>query len=72
MKNIYIYKITNKKDGNIYIGIRRTNEDVDKERYKGENTVLRREFRKQGKKMFSTDILAKELTEDMAQWLLNE
>lgn len=72
MENIYIYKITNKKDNSIYIGIRRIEGDIYQDKYKGEDTILRKELRKQGKKTFSTEILAKDLTEDLAKTLILE
>lgn len=70
--NIYIYKITNLKDNSIYIGIRNIEGDIYKDKYKGECTILKRDLRKYGKKAFSTEILAKDLTEELAQMLILE
>ena len=72
MNNIYIYKITNLKTNDVYIGIREIDYDIKKDKYKGEDTILKRELKKYGKKSFSTDILAKELTMNMAELFLEK
>lgn len=72
MENIYIYKIINKNDNTVYIGIRKINGDIYKDKYKGESTVLRKDLRKYGKKNFTTEILAKDLTEEIAPIFLSE
>lgn len=72
MNNIYIYKITNLKTDDIYIGIREIEWEVSRDKYKGENTKLKKELNKYGKKAFIRDVLAKDLTMDMAKPLLLE
>lgn len=56
--NHYVYEITNSITKDKYIGIRECECDIDKDRYKGENTILLKEFKKYGKKNFSKRILA--------------
>ena len=72
MSNIYIYKITNLQTENVYIGIREIDGDIKTDRYKGENTTLKKDLKKYGKKAFSTEILAKELTIEMANIFIKE
>lgn len=72
MENIYIYKITNLKSNEVYVGIRRIYGDIYQDKYKGECTILKKDLRKFGKKSFSSEILAKDLTEELAQMLVLE
>lgn len=72
MSNIYIYKITNLQTENVYIGIREIEGDIKTDRYKGENTILKKDLKKYGKKAFSTKILAEELTLEVANMLIKE
>ena len=72
MKNIYIYKITNLKTNDIYIGIREIEGEVSRDKYKGEDTKLKKELNKYGKKAFITDVIAKDLSMEMAKTFLLE
>lgn len=72
MKNIYIYKITNKKTNKIYIGIRFCETDAQLDKYKGEDTELKKEFKQYGKKTFIKEVIATNLNENMANLFLEE
>lgn len=72
MSNIYIYKIVNLETENVYIGIREIEGDIKTDRYKGENTILKKDLKKYGKKAFSTKILAEELTPEVANMFIKE
>lgn len=67
--NHYLYEITNSITQEKYIGKRSCECDIDKDKYKGEDTALSREFRKYGKKQFKKRVLAiipdEEVTEDL-------
>lgn len=56
--NKYIYEITNKITNSKYIGLRSCACDINKDKFKGENTILDKEFKKYGKKQFDKRILA--------------
>ena len=72
MSNIYIYKIVNLETENVYIGIREIEGDIKTDRYKGENTILKKDLKRYGKKAFSTEILAKDLTLEVANLFIKE
>lgn len=70
--NKYIYLITNRKTNKRYIGIRDCECEPLSDKYKGENTLLKKEFKTYGKKMFTKEVLATHLNEDMANVFLEE
>ena len=72
MSNIYIYKLVNLETENVYIGIREIEGDIKTDKYKGENTSLKKDLKKYGKKAFSTEILAKDLTLEVANIFIRE
>lgn len=51
----YLYQITNKVNGKIYIGVHQTR--VKHDRYMGSGTVLKEAFKKYGRKNFEKTIL---------------
>ena len=56
--NSYIYEITNVITQEQYIGIRKCLGDIYCDKYKGENTIISKDFRKYGKKNFVKRVLA--------------
>ncbi len=68
--NSYIYEIINEITKEQYIGVRRCNCDIDKDKYKGENTIISKDFRKYGKKNFSKRILAVAMNKKMENILI--
>lgn len=69
--NSYIYEITNIKTQEQYIGIRKCIGDVYSDKYKGEDTIISKDFRKYGKKNFVKRVLAIVVDEKMEQSLLD-
>ena len=61
--NEYIYEITNTVTNQKYIGIRECECEPINDKYKGENTILSKDFRKYGKKNFTKRILGLILSE---------
>ena len=55
MKVRYLYQITNKVNGKIYIGVHETS--AKKDRYMGSGTVLKDAFKKYGRQNFEKTIL---------------
>lgn len=50
MLNSYIYEITKTTTQEQYIGIRRCEGDIYTDKYKGEDTIISKDFRRYGKK----------------------
>ena len=69
--NSYIYEITNIKTQEQYIGIRRCIGDVYSDKYKGEDTIISKDFRKYGKKNFVKRVLAVVIDKKIEQDLLD-
>ena len=69
--NKYIYEITNLITKQKYIGIRECDCEVEKDKYKGENTILLKDFKKYGKKNFIKRTLAIILVDEMTDELLD-
>ena len=56
--NSYIYEITNNITKAKYIGVRSCECQIEKDKYKGENTVISKDYREYGKKNFSSRVLS--------------
>lgn len=69
--NKYIYEIRNIITKESYIGIRECECEIEKDKYKGENTRLSKEFKKHGKKNFHKRVLAIIIKEKMKDELLD-
>ena len=69
--NSYIYEITNVITQEQYIGIRKCLGDIYCDKYKGENTIISKDFRKYGKKNFVKRVLAIIIDEEMEQSLID-
>lgn len=68
--NSYIYEITNTITNEKYIGIRKCECDVYKDKYKGEDTFIPKFYRKYGKKNFIKRVLAIIVDDRMADSLI--
>lgn len=71
MLNSYIYEITNTITQEQYIGIRRCEGDIYTDKYKGEDTIISKDFRRYGKKNFVKRVLAVIIDDKMEQDLLD-
>jgi hypothetical protein len=53
----YVYKITSKIDGKIYVGVRSCNCNMHEDNYLGSGIALKRAIKKYGKEFFTKEIL---------------
>lgn len=68
--NSYIYEITNNITKAKYIGVRSCECQIEKDKYKGENTVISKDYREYGKKNFSSRVLSVIINDNMKEELL--